>query len=304
MKQLAPGIFFVMLWASASVATKFGIRESPPLVMTAIRFFLAGGLMLLYAHGLHGKENRLPRGREWRQLAVFSLLNTALYLGAFVLALKEVSAGIGSLATATNPLFIMVLSALWLKRPLLRSEIAGVVLGLAGVFVATYPLLQNSQASLRGLLILLGSMISVSVATAYYASVSWKLPAVVINGWQVLIAGFFMLPFALPDLHQVHWNRPFILSTVWLAVPVSIIALQLWFYMVRKDPVKASVWLFLSPIFGFTYASLFLNESITLFTFLGTALVLAGLYLAQKSKLKSIPESKPSVATGINSKTD
>jgi drug/metabolite transporter (DMT)-like permease len=102
MRQLLPGILFAMLWASASVATKFGIHSGDPLVLATVRFLIGGSLMLGYAY-LRPGRSPWPRGAEWRHLLVFSVLNTSLYLGAFVLAMREVSAGIGSLSARHQP---------------------------------------------------------------------------------------------------------------------------------------------------------------------------------------------------------
>jgi drug/metabolite transporter (DMT)-like permease len=285
MRQLLPGILFAMLWASASVATKFGIHSGDPLVLATVRFLIGGSIMLAYAY-LRPGRSPWPRGAEWRHLLVFSVLNTSLYLGAFVLAMREVSAGIGSLSTATNPLFITFFSAVLLKRPLQWYEGAGLVLGLAGVGMAAYPLLERSYATVNGLVILLAGMVSVSLATVYYARVSWRLPNIAINGWQVLFGGLVMAPVTLlwGDVAATRFNAEFWGAVLWLVFPVSVAALQLWFYLVRQDAVRASLWLFLCPIFGFLYAYVLMNEPITRFTYLGTALVLGGLYLAQRDK--------------------
>jgi probable blue pigment (indigoidine) exporter len=288
MRQILPGILFALLWASAAVATKIGVQSVPPLLLANIRFLIAGGLMLGYAYGLRRPSGAGFRSLPWRQLAIFAFLNTTLYLGAFVLALRQVSAGIGSLSTATSPLFITLLSALWLRRPLRLLEGLGIILGLAGVGLAAYPLLGNSYASLQGLLILMAGMVSVSAATVYYAGVSWQLPALYINGWQVLLGGFFLLPFtwltAFPG--TFHFDLPFWGSVFWLIGPVSVVALQLWFFLVKQDPVRASLWMFLCPIFGFFYSWLLLGEPITGYTLAGTALVITGLVLAQGQKLR------------------
>lgn len=290
MRQLLPGLFFAALWSSASVATKFGVAIADPLVLANVRFFIAGFIMLGFAYSLNPKKNRMPRGKEWYNLTIFAFLNTTVYLGAYVIALKHVSAGIGSLAVATNPLFIMILGAFVLKRTLQALEIAGLVFGLTGVVVASYPLLQSSYASVTGLFILLSAMISVSAATVYYARIKWQLENIVINGWQVLIGGILLLPLTMLNggLASTHFNKQFWVSVLWLVVPVSIAALQLWFYLVKQDALSASLWLFLCPIFGFVYAAILLNEPITWYTYTGTLLVIAGLYLAQKDKLQKI----------------
>lgn len=286
MKFFLPGLLFAALWASASAATKFGVLSVDPLILAQVRFFIAGPLMLIVAHGL--QRHSLPNRREFTRLTVFALLNTTIYLGAFVLALKQVSAGIGSLSTATNPLFITLISAIWLRRPIRWYEGLGIAFGMAGVLLATYPLLQGSHATLSGLLILLVGMVSISAATVYYARFTWQLPNLVINGWQVLIGGILLLPFTLlfAAFDSSHYDARFWGSVFWLIIPVSVIALQLWFYLVRQDAVQASLWLFLCPIFGFAYSFILLDEPLTIYTFLGTALVLAGLYLGQRDKFR------------------
>ena len=296
MRQFIPagasaGLLFAALWASASVATKFGVQSVHPLILANVRFFIAGGGMLLFAYGVQRTKNAWPTSVEWRQLTLFALLNTTIYLAAFVLALKQVSAGIGSLSTATNPLFIALLSAIWLRRVPRWNETGGLLLGLAGVGIATYPLLQDSHATVEGLLILLAGMVSVSAATVYYAGIEWRLPSLVINGWQVFIGGLLLAPVTLltayvdaAEFRASQFDIRFWASVFWLIIPVSVAALQLWFYLVRQDPLRASLWLFLCPIFGFAYSYLLMDEPITTYTVVGTAFVIGGLYVGRKGK--------------------
>ncbi len=285
-KNLLIGILFAMLWASASSATKIGIQSAQPLVIGNFRFFIAGALMLGYAYLF--QKNRLPKGSEWQQLAIYGFLNVTLYLGCFVIAIKHVSAGIGSLSTATNPLIISILSAFWLGRSVKKSEVLGLILGITGVGIATYPLLKNSFADAEGLIILSISMISYSVGTVYYSSQKWDLPLLIINGWQVLLGGILLVPitFFFTDWSNNNYDIKFWGSVFWLVIPVSIGAVQLWLYLLKLDPVKASLWLFLCPIFGFIYASFLLKEPITSYTYIGTLLVIVGLYLAQREKFR------------------
>jgi probable blue pigment (indigoidine) exporter len=52
--------------------------------------------------------------------------------------------------------------------------------------------------------------------------------------------------------------------------------------LLKTDAVRASLWLYLCPIFGFIYSAILLNEPITLYTITGTLLVMAALYIGQK----------------------
>lgn len=229
----------------------------------------------------------MPNKKEWQQLAVFGFLNTTLYLGLYVCAMKYTAAGIGSLAVSTNPLIIVLLSSWWLKRKPQAAEWLGIVLGMAGIGIATYPLLANSYTTGWGITLLLISMVAVSAASVYYASVKWELPNLLINGWQVFIGGLLLLPatFLLSDFSSTVYDKVFWGSVLWLSLAVSIAGLICWFYLLRIDTVKASLWLFLCPLFGFFFAWWLMSEPITIYTVVGTILVVGGLYAGQRTKL-------------------
>ena len=46
LRFLLSGISFAILWASASVAGKFGLQSAEPLTLFTIRFLMAGGVLL------------------------------------------------------------------------------------------------------------------------------------------------------------------------------------------------------------------------------------------------------------------
>jgi probable blue pigment (indigoidine) exporter len=271
-----------MLWASASVAGKFGLFSVAPLVLFNLRFFGAGFVLLIYVYAF--RRDRFPRSSEWRPLSVFGAFNTTLYLGLFVLALSQVTPGITTLAVGLNPLFISVFSAVWSRRTVLLREWLGIIIGSVGVFIAAYPHLETNFATPVGLVLLGFSQVAYSIGAVYYASVNWQLSRTAINAWQVLIGGLLLLPVTMLMHHEENtFDLGFFLSLAWLVLPVSVVAIQLWLRLLKADAVKASMWLYLCPLFGFLYAFVFLEEPLTIHTFIGTALVLIALYLSQSS---------------------
>lgn len=275
------GLLFAALWASAAAAGKVALPYIEPLMLYQIRFFLAGFLLLIYVHLI--KKEKLPT--EWKSLSVFGLLNTTLYLSLFILALKEVSAGVASLSTSTNTLFISCLSVFILGEKLSFRHWFAVLCGFIGIALACFPLIEDGHVSFKGLFLLFLSMFSYSLGTIFFAKTKWQSSRIVINGWQVMLGGFFMLPFTLANQKtNLKFNETVIISILWLVIPVSILAVQLWLRLLKANPVKASYFLFLCPIFGFIYANLLLSEPITFYTYIGTALVLLGLYIGQKTK--------------------
>jgi drug/metabolite transporter (DMT)-like permease len=281
LKFVILGVIFAIFWSSASVAAKIGVQTMEPLVLFQSRFFLAGLIMLSYSAIF--EKWQWPPKEELKGLAFFGFLNITVYLSLFVLAIKEVAAGIGSLSTSLGPLLMAIISGFILGKKIKTQQVIGLILGFFGVFLAVWPLLQNSFATPRGLIYLLISMLSYSVAAVYFTERHWTLSRIAINGWQVFLGGLFMLPLTwLLNEKPVIYNIKNSFSILWLVVPVSVLAVNLWLRLIKIDSVRASFFLFLCPIFGFIFSSFILDEPFTWHTMLGLLLVLGGLYLGQE----------------------
>ena len=279
------GIVFAIFWSSASVAAKIGIKSMEPLVLFQFRFFLAGILLLGY-HAIFEKW-QWPTTKEIVALSIFGFLNVTLYLALFVLAINEVAAGIGSLSVSLGPVLMAIIGGLILGKKIESRQIFGLLFGFGGVFIAVLPLLQNSFATFRGLTYLFLGMLSYSLAAVYFAEKKWNLSRYAINGWQVLFGGIFMLPLTLYlKKEPILLSTENIVSILWLTIPVSLLAVNIWLKLIKIDAIKAAFFLFLCPIFGFIFSSFILDEPFTWHTMMGLLLVLIGLYLGQERKIQ------------------
>jgi drug/metabolite transporter (DMT)-like permease len=279
------GLPFSALWASASVASKIGLTAGQPFTISFIRFSIAGILMLFIAHVVLKKS--LPKKEQWKQLAIYGLLNISLYLGLFIIAIGEVSAGLGSLAVAINPVLIAVALAIWDKQQLKLIKVLSLLIGIAGVSICSYPLIIGSHASIKGLVILFLSMSVYSIGTIYFQKNKWNgLHLLAINGWQTLFGALFTLPALLFtwESSKNNFNISFWGATLWLVIMVSFAAVQSWIFLLRNYGDRSSYWLFLSPIFGFIFSNLFMHEPIGILTFIGTAFVFISLLLNKSNK--------------------
>lgn len=244
--------------------------------------------MIVFTHAV--LRERLPQKKEWLQISIYGLLNISIYLGLYVIAMQRVSAGLGSLAVAINPVFISIVSALLFDHKMNSRHWMSLLLCSVGVFIAAWPLLQNSFATVDGIVIMLASMLAYSAGAVYFARTKWNgLHILTINGWQTIIGGVLLLPVLLwtyrPFLNQ--FDVHFFTGVIWLAVPVSIGAVQLWLWLLKYHPVTASYWLFLCPVFGFMIAAVSLREPISIYTLCGVLLVTIGLYTTLKSAIVS-----------------
>jgi len=280
------GIIFAFLWASASTATKIGLQSAQPFVIAVSRFFIAGMIMLIATHFFLKKN--LPPKNTWKQIMIYGLLNVSIYLGLYVIGMQKISAGLGTLAVGMNPVLISFMGAFFFKQKVTGMGILSLLLCLLGIFIAAYPLLRTSYASIDGIVIIFISMMAYSGGAIYYSRTDWKgMDILTINGWQTVAGGIFLLPFLFftydpaKNIYDTHfWS-----GTIWLAIPVSIGAVQCWMILLKKDAVKAAYWLFLCPVFGFLLARIFLKEPLSFYTAAGVLLVVSGLYIAQRYKV-------------------
>jgi drug/metabolite transporter (DMT)-like permease len=277
------GLTFAIFWASASTATKIGLTVAQPMVIATLRFALAAVIMLFISHSV--QKNRLPKGKEWIQVGVYGALNISIYLGLYIVAMQEVTAGIGALSVAINPVLISFFSVFFLNKKLTLSLVLALLICTAGVIIAAWPLFAIAEVTAWGISILFISMLSYTAAAIYFSAKKWEgLSLITINGWQTAIGGFLLIPFVLfwyKD-DQNTFNLTFWGSVLWLAIPVSIGAVQLWLWLLKTNAMRAGLWLFLCPLFGFIIAALLANESISSYTFIGVIFVLLGLFFAKR----------------------
>ncbi len=285
--DIAEGLLFTLLWASATVATKFAFRSCDLFLLTLIRFVTVSVILLFYTYIIKNKSSRFPSKAEFKKLFVLGILNITIYMSGYLISIKYVSAGLISLITAVNPLLLILFSAIFYKRKLSSFEITGIIIAVSGLVLAAIPNLYRSHATWGGLLALITGICALSTGSIYYANSGLTLKKMEVNTWQITLGGILFLPivflnrsknFIIPDMN-------FFLSIAWLIVPVSIIAYAMWLILLQRDAVKAGLWLFLTPAFGYLMAVIILHEKITVYGMSGSLLVVSGLLYSRRKKM-------------------
>lgn len=280
------GLIFAFLWSSATVATKFIGRDTAPLTVLAIRFAVAALILLTYMHAR--RREPLPRGVEWRHTAVLGFANSTVFLGASWLAIQQEPVGLYQLFVAAGPFLVAVLSMVWLKRAVIGREWLGMALAALGLALVVAPNIGNSDATPLAVGLTALAVVVNSFGSVYARWSQIKLSPGVLNGWQLVFGLLFVLPLAigLNAGRPVNVTPAVAAGMLWVIFAVSIGAMMIWFHLVRKDPVRASNWLFLSPVFSYLMGAALLGEPIETYDLLGGALVLAGLIVSGAFNLR------------------
>lgn len=122
-----------VFWGSTYLAIKYAMQTLPPFLMAGSRFALAGGILFLWAR--LSKDYERPKWEHWRTSFIVGTLLLLGGNGGVVLAQHFIPSSLAALLVATEPLWIVVLSWLWLGhgRPNWKV-VLGLLIGFAGVW--------------------------------------------------------------------------------------------------------------------------------------------------------------------------
>jgi drug/metabolite transporter (DMT)-like permease len=120
-----------VIWSSTYLAIRICVRELPPLGMGAVRFSVAGGILLAIARR---RGAAWPARRAWLDAVPVGVLLFVCSNGFVAIAETSISSSGAAVVCATMPLWAGVLGTLGGDRPTAR-EWASLAIGFAGVVV-------------------------------------------------------------------------------------------------------------------------------------------------------------------------
>lgn len=285
LRNAAFAVPFVLIWTSAFPAAKIGLIDSPPLLFLALRFLLAGGVMLAWAYWR--RTLRKLSLKEWGILGALGLLNHALYLGLSWTGMGSLSSGLSTILISANPIVVAVLSSFVLREPLTRQKIMGLALGFLGVAFIVRNRIGSSIDSLEGFLLVLAALFTLAFGTVLYKKCPVKTDIVTGTGFQIILSGVMLLPVAFwfEDLSAISLTPSFVGAYLWLVVVVSIAGYQLWFNLLERGSASAaSVWFFLTPPLGLIAGAWLLNEPLNWIDFIGIVPVILGIVMVTRAR--------------------
>ena len=273
--DLARLVFLAALWGGSFIFIRIAAPVLGPIVLVTLRVFLAGSALLVYA--LITRSDLELRTR-WRQYLILGALNSAIPFVLISTAELQLPASLAAILNATSPLFGAVIAAIWIKDPLTRRKIAGLVIGLigVGVLVGWSPTEFTPVVALAAGASLLGAAFYGLASVYTKAKVVGARPIGMATGSQ-FAAGLLLLPFVPFSTRTGSPSITVVFSVLALALLCTALAYLLYFRLiVDVGPAKALTVTFLVPIFGTLWGALFLGEQITISTMAGCGVVLAG----------------------------
>ena len=274
-----------ILLGTNPVAVKYAVGYIPPLPFAALRFVLAGLVLLAILRLLDSKKRRVKRKDFWA-LAGVGAIGVALNNVAFTFGVSMTSASDTALIVATAPLWGMLLGfVLGLERPKLQG-LVGVGLALLGVGVIVYRGLGASGTSLTGDLLVMGA----AACWGSYAVLSLPLlrrySPLVVATYTMLFGGLAVLPLASLSFLRTDWGA--VSAEGWAAAGYSALLVAAFGFtswqrgVARIGANRMLVYQYVVTLVGVFAGVMLFDESFGIDKALGAAILLGGVYLARR----------------------
>ena len=276
-------IALAVVWGSSFIAIKDGLNSLPPVLFAALRYDIAGLVMLAYA--AHTVERWMPRTRdEWRLIGVGGTLMIGVHFALLFTGQQYVSSAIGAIVLSTTPVVTPLFAYLLLADETLSlSGTVGVVLGLVGVAVIAQPSPSSVDGQLVGVGLLFLSAASFALGSVLTRRFDVGLSTVPMQAWMMVVGSVILhlISFGTGESPaDATWRPTVVLALLYLAVVAGAGGFLLYFDLLeRVGPNEASLVNYATPAVAAVTGWLALGEQITATTVLGFGVIVVGFAL-------------------------
>lgn len=283
-------LFAVVIWGWSFVATKICLGHLSPADLLGLRMLIALPILFVLT-----KVKRVPFDLDAstiRRMALGSLIITAHFL-IQITGIKYTTATNTGWIISVTPLVTVVLSYFFLREKIHLSQLIGIVVATTGILllVSRGKIGDLDWLKSTGDWLVLASAHTWAIYTVVTRDLARSRPPLLVTLGVLLPTAVVMLGYMLlfSDWSSfLHLPTDVIVALLVLSVLAT--ALAHWFWqegVAGLGAARAGIFLYLEPIATTTLAVPLLKEPFGTLSALGGALVLLGVYIAQRQRGKN-----------------
>ena len=277
-----------VLWGASFLLTKITLTEMGPLAVAAIRWWIAGIVMVfvLLVHPVGRQKLFLALRQHWLTFVGLGIVGEAIfYILQNVALVYTTSIDVG-LIMNVFPILTVLMGVLILREEISWKAGAGTALALVGVTLITLGATSTGFEVARARL--LGNILAIIavVAGSVYLVAGKRMVAaygpLTVSGLAGLFGAIALTPTALWEGINLQVSGQVWAALLTLSLACSVAAYLLWWYAAARMPLsRAGVFIYISPIVSTALGVIALGEPMGVATSAGAVLVLGGLVLVQ-----------------------
>src|SRR5215207_4477 len=289
-------IIAAILFGSVSTITKPVLEDQNALSISSFLYIIAGlSLMPFLKLSSINSDNILSiksssnkkRNRKYFLLVVTSICGAVIAPSLFFFGLSNTSASDSSILVNGEVLFSILLAMIFFNEKLIKREIIAIILVLFGIVILTTNMhFSNSFLELNiGNILIVGSTLFWALDNNISKIISKTIHIPKIIVLKSLIGGSLlfiltMIIFGIEEFEINIFHIPYLVFAGSMGFGAS-----LFFFLnslKRIGTVKTMLLFSTSSIFGMIFATIFLNENITIYQIIAVAVILGGCYLVKR----------------------
>lgn len=284
-----------LLWGSSYPAIKSGYELfhiatddiASKVVFAGWRFLFAGLLLLLFALAQRKPIARLSP-RQFGQLTVLGLTQTAVQYTFFYIGLAYTTGAKGSIMNATATFFSVLLAHFIYQNDRISfNKALGCILGFAGVMLVNFNSgLEDFHFIWNGDGFVVLAAFILSAAVLYGKRLSQTMDPTVMTGWQLAIGGVMLMVGGYLAGGTLEISSVSAAAVLGYLTLLSSVAFALWSLLLKFNRVSTiAPFNFLVPVAGTVLSAVFLGENILEIKYaVALVLVCSGIWWVNKRK--------------------
>ena len=277
-----------VVWGSTYLGIAIAVETIPPFLMAAVRFGIAGTVLMTWSLLRARGAFVAPTRREWRDTIIVGTLLLGGGMGMVAFGEQTIPSGIAALLIAMMPVWVAIFGRLFLGERLPRIAAVGIVVGFVGVAILVGPTILSQAGALDplGLAAIIISPIAWSLGSLY-ASHRATLPIqpLVATGTQMLAGGAVLALMAWVTGEFGRFDADAVSSesigaVVYLTVIGSLLAFTAYGWLLRVAPLPLiATYAYANPVVAVILGAVVRNEPIDARTLLAGAVIIGAVAL-------------------------
>jgi drug/metabolite transporter (DMT)-like permease len=286
-KGVGLALLAVVLWSGNFIVAR-GLNKAVPPVSLAFFRWLFATLLLLPIAARKVVRQRSLFLPHWKHLCLTAITGVSIFNTLIYVAGRYTTAtNLALIGTTASPLFVLLLSMIFLKTKPGVKQVAGALICLGGILV----LLTRGQVSnliafhfSTGDVWVLAAALSFALYTLQVRKKPGELSATSYLFAVFLTGTLFLLPAWIIEQNLVplfDWTLPVFFIFLYLGLGASVISFLAWNVAIQKiGATKTALFGNLIPVLSSIEAVLILDESFTWVTILSMGIILLGIFVA------------------------
>lgn len=275
-----------VVYATSYVVTRVALDAFPPATLALARLLVAAAVLVPLA-----RRERLPEGEELRMFWM-GAIGFAVAFALTNWGIRYSSATNAALLIIVEPLTLLVLGPVLLAERLTRREVLGAALAVIGAVLVVADGIPGVTLSIlprwRGDVLLALSGVAYALYSLLGRPVLTAANATAITARSIVWGAAAMAPLAAAEWiagERPSASLPGLAAMLYLAVVITAWGYGVWNWaLARVEASRVAAFLTVQPVVGALLGAALLGDPVSVYTGVGGALIVAGLWMSAAAR--------------------